>query len=62
MNIVTHGLGSRPRHVFTLQLGWERAHESSQDIADTLATIQEVNRSHSRFPPGAEFSTRRFMS
>lgn len=33
---------SGPARVFTLQLGWQKEQEDSQDIFDTLMAISEV--------------------
>ena len=33
---------ARPAQVFTLQLGWQKEHESSSDILNTMTTISEV--------------------
>lgn len=48
---VEYRLQARPARVFTLQLGWQKEQEDSQDILDTLMTISEVLNSAKSQPP-----------
>ena len=37
--------GSRPAKLFTIQLGWQKEQEDSDDILDTMTAISEVSLS-----------------
>lgn len=42
MRSVQHTLSSMAPKVFTMQLAWQSANETKQDIAQTLGGLQEV--------------------